>query len=125
MNGVRLAGRAFIACKTAPTFSRSSLAGVAAEIAGLGSLSGAPCRDGPARRSVGASPASGLGFRTGAAVVALAGMSWDEEALSSAASPTSSSSVRFKALSIADIAAETGSVAGLCFAIASLHPRRS
>ena len=38
MNGVRLGGRAFIACKTAPTFSRSSFAGVAAGIAGFGSL---------------------------------------------------------------------------------------
>jgi hypothetical protein len=33
--------------------------------------------------------------------------------------------VRLRALSIADIAAETGSVAGFCFAIASLHPGRS
>ena len=43
MKGVRLAGRAFIACRTAPTSSRSSLAGVAAGIgAGFGSRSEAP-----------------------------------------------------------------------------------
>jgi hypothetical protein len=39
-------------------------------------------------------------------------------ALASAEAATSSSSVRFKALSIADIAAETGSVAEFCFTIA-------
>ena len=102
----------------APTFSRSSLAGVGAGIAGFGSFSGRIGGGGPARRSVGASPAScarlengrcgrrlrwnelgrgGIGVRQGGLVVAC----------------------RFKALSIADIAAETGSVAGFCFTIAS------
>jgi hypothetical protein len=51
-------------------------------------------------------------------------MSWGVGALESTRA-ASSSSVRFKALSIADIAAETGSVAGFCFTIASLHRRRS
>ena len=48
-------------------------------------------------------------------------------ALSLGAAAGASSSVRFSALSIADIAAETGSVAEFCFAIvsASLHRRRS
>jgi hypothetical protein len=65
-----------------------------------------------------------VGLRTGVATVGLAGMSWGVGALESTRA-ASSSSVRFKALSIADIAAETGSVAGFCFTIASLHRRRS
>ena len=123
MNGILLAGRSFIACRMAPTFSRSSFAGVAAGIADFGSFSGADCRGGPARRSVGASPASWVGLSTGVAAVGLAGTSCVEAPTSTGAA--SSSSVRFSALSIADIAAETGSVAEFCFAIASLHRRRS
>jgi hypothetical protein len=125
MYGVRLAGRAFIACRMAPTVSRSSFAGAVVGIADFASLSGALAADeGPGRSRVEASAGSGLGLRTGVAVVAFAGTSWGE-ALSTETAP--SSSVRFSALSIADIAAETGSVAGFCFAIvcASLHPGRS
>jgi hypothetical protein len=124
MKGVRLAGRSFIACRIAPTFSRSSFAGVAAGIADFGSFSGGAGEGEPARRSVGASPPSWVGLRTGVAAVGFAGTSWGEEALTSA-SEASSSSVRLRALSIADIAAETGSVAEFCFTIASLHRRRS
>src|SRR5271165_6562331 len=126
MYGVRLAGRAFIACRMAPTVSRSSFAGAVVGIADFASLSGALAADeGPGRSRVEASAGSGLGLRTGVAVVAFAGTSWGGEALSTETAP--SSSVRFSALSIADIAAETGSVAGFCFAIvcASLHRRRS
>jgi hypothetical protein len=110
----------------APTVSRSSFAGAEVGIAGFVSLSEALAGDeGPGRSRVEASAASWLGLRTGDAAVAFAGKSWGGDALSTVTA--SSSSVRFRALSIADIAAETGSVAGFCFAIvcASLQPRRS
>jgi len=62
--------------------------------------------DDPGRSRAGVSLASGLGFKTGVGAAGFAGASWGGEAAS--AGPTSSSSVRFKALSIADIAAEVG-----------------
>src|SRR5262249_21929493 len=101
----------------------SSLAGAPAEIVGFDSPSGAlAAEEGPGRSKVEASGGTGLGFRTGVAI-AFAGASAGGE-LSTVTD--SSSSVRFNALSIADIAAETGSVAGFCFAIAwvPLHRRR-
>jgi hypothetical protein len=125
---VRLAGRAFIACKIAPTVSRSSFAGGAAGNVGLASASGAAAIGGGPGRSSGAlSVAVALGLRTGVAVGGLAGASWGWAPVAPDASTVSSSSVRFKALSIADIAAETGSGAEFCFAIvsASLYRRRS
>src|SRR5271166_6960451 len=125
MNGVRLGGRGFSACRMAPTVSRSSFAGAEVGIDGFASLSGAlVADDGPGRSRAEASAGSGLGLSTGVAVVAFAGTSCGEWLSTVTAS---SSSVRFSALSIADIAAETGSVAGFCFAIlsASLHRRRS
>jgi hypothetical protein len=93
---------------------------VGAGIAGFGSFSGADGCEGLARRSVGASPAGWLGLRTGVAAVGFAGTSWGGKALTSART-ASSSSVRFNALSIADIAAETGSAAGFCFTMRPPH----
>jgi hypothetical protein len=129
MNGVRLDGRAFIACKTAPTDSRSSFAGDATGIDGFDSVSAAPARADVLGRRSGAVASAGGGFepvlRTGAAIAGFAGVSGgDCAAFSPGASEAASSSVKFKALSIADIAAETGSGAEYCFAMTSASFRR-
>src|SRR3974390_3547607 len=112
----------------APTVSRSSLAGAVAAIVGLASASGG-CGGADKGRSKGAVSAAGaLGLRIGPDALAFAGSAWEAGGAASWAAESSvSSSVRLRALSIADIAAETGSVAGFCFAImtASLDWRRS
>ena len=120
-NGVRLGGVAFIACRIAPTVSRSSLAGGLDGSVGLGSPSFvAACGDAPGRNSGVGSGGVTLGFRTGVAAAGLAGANGGVGA-GFAAGPLgrTSSSVRFSALSIADIAAEIGSVAEFCFAMIS------
>ena len=125
---MRLAGRVFKAWRMAPTVSRSSLAGGAAESDGFASVSlGADASGVELGRSSGAASALGAaGLSTG---VANAGFAAEMGAVTSGLSFVArlSSSVRFNALSIADIAAETGSGAEFCFAIvsASFYRRRS
>ncbi len=119
MNGVRLGGRTFIACRIAPTVSRSSLAGGLGAIVGL--ASSAP--DGPGRNS-GAGSAGGMpGLRTGPAAAGFGGASGGTGAAPSAEA-RASLSPRFNALSIADMAAETGSFAECCFAMSASFLRR-
>ncbi len=112
-----------MACKTAPTVSRSSFAGAVVGIAGLASASGdAAVAEGWLGRSSGAASAGALGLRIGDPAAGFAGAlvagregpwPWDSASVSS--------SVRFNALSIADIAAETGSGVEFCFAICPPH----
>ncbi len=132
MKGVRLGGRAFIACRIAPTDSRSSLAGGLEGRAALGSPSFVvDWASVLARNSGVGSVGVALGFRTGVAAAGLAGANGGVGAGLAGANGgvgagfppgalvRRSSSVRFSALSIADIAAEIGSVAEFCFAMIS------
>ena len=120
-NGVGLGGRAFIACRMAPTVSRSSLAGGLAGSAGLVSSSFAAGGGGALGRSSGVGSADiALGLRTGGAGTGFAGgIGGAGACFPAGAASRTSSSVRLSALSIADIAAEIGSVAEFCFAMLS------
>ncbi len=118
MKGVLLAGRVFIACRITPTVSRSSLAGGVDAIVGFRSPSFIGDEGGKAGRNSGAgSPEAALGFRNGDGAADFADAIGGISVAFSAAEM--SSSPRFSALSIADIAAEIGSVAEFCFAMMS------